>query len=222
MSSVVVDIETIGIDFESLDAKRKEYLLKYGENEEDRKKTKDSLALYPLTGEIVAIGMLNPDTQKGCVLFQNNKGDKINQDEKGILYESGSEKEILEKFWDMMKSYNQIITFNGRGFDAPYLLMRSLVHRVRPTKNILGYRFESNNHCDLLDQLTFYGAVRKYNLDFYAKSFGIKSSKDGGVDGSMVGEMYKNGKYLEIARYCYQDLVTTGEIYNIWNKYLKF
>jgi 3'-5' exonuclease len=222
MSSIIVDIETVGIDFESLDEKRKEYLLKYSENDEEKEKIKTSLGLYPLTGEIVAIGMLNPETEKGCVLFQNKNSEKIEIEEEGIRYESGSEKEILEKFWDMMKSYSQIVTFNGRGFDAPYLMMRSLVHRIRPTKNLMGYRFESQNHCDLLDQLTFYGANRKYNLDFFAKTFGIKSSKDGGIDGSMVGDMHRDGKYLEIARYCYSDLVTTKEIFKIWNKYLRF
>ena len=86
----------------------------------------------------------------------------------------------------------------------------------------MGYRYDYKEHCDLLEQMTFYGAVRKYNLDFYAKSYGIKSSKDGGIDGSMVGDFYKKGKYLDIARYCVRDLVTTKELYDIWDKYVRF
>lgn len=222
MNKVIVDIETIGFDFDSLDKKRKEYLLKYGETEAEREEIKNRLSLYPLTGEIVTIGMLNPETNKGIVFFQN-KEEKIEKfEEDGIVFEAGSEKEILEKFWEAVKKYQQVITFNGRGFDAPFLMLRSAINKVRTTKNLLGYRFESSNHCDLLEQLTFYGAVRKYNLDFYAKAFNIKSSKDEGVDGSMVSQMYKQKKYLEVARYCARDLQTTKELFEYWEKYLRF
>lgn len=222
MSKIIVDIETSGFDFESFDKKSQEYLLKYAESDAEREDIKSKLALYPLTGEIVTIGMLNPETMKGASLFQNGNGTAESFEENGITYESGTEKEILEKFWDKAKNYNQVITFNGRGFDAPFLIMRSAVHNVRPTKNLMGYRYDAKEHCDLLDQLTFYGATRKFSLDFYAKSFGIKSSKEEGVDGSMVGEMYLAGKYLDIARYCVRDLVTTKELYDRWNEYIRF
>ena len=221
MSKVIIDIETVGVDFESLSPSQKEYLLKYSESDEQGEKIKNTLGLYPLTGEIVAIGMLNPDTMKGCMLFQSGEEVLEKKEEDGIVYETGSEKEILEKFWDRVNSYDQIITFNGRGFDAPYLIFRSAVHRIRPTKNLMGYRYDAKEHCDLLDQLTFYGATRKYNLDFYARSFGIKSSKDEGIDGSMVGEMYKQGKYLDIARYCARDLAATKELFEVWEKYIR-
>lgn len=222
MSRIIVDIETVGFDFNVFDAKSQEYLLKYAKTEEEKIEIKKNTALHPFTGEVVAIGMLNPDTMKGCVLFQNNGQKTEKFDEEGIAYEAGAEKEILEKFWERVKTYNQVITFNGRSFDAPYLSIRSALNKVRPTKNLMGYRYNHNEHCDLLDQLTFYGASRRYTLDFCAKVFGIKSSKDEGVDGSMVGDLYKTGKYLDIARYCYRDLVTTKELYEYWDKYLRF
>lgn len=222
MSKIIVDIETVGADFEDFTKKQQEYLLKYAENEKEIQQTKEMLGLYPLTGEVVAVGMLNPETNKGVMLYQNGGEKSDDFEEDGVLFEAGSEKEILQKFWDFTKNYKQIITFNGRGFDVPYLMMRSAVHKIRPSRNLLGYRFDHKEHCDLLDQLTFYGATRKYNMDFYAKSFGIKSSKDEGIDGSMVGELYKKGEYLKIAKYCVRDLITTGEIYDRWNKYLRF
>ncbi|HPN96556.1 MAG TPA: ribonuclease H-like domain-containing protein [Candidatus Moranbacteria bacterium] len=222
MSKIIVDIETIGFDFDSFDKKSQEYLLKFSETEEDKLETKNRLSLYPMSGEIVTIGMLNPDTMKGCVLFQN-KGMKMEKkEENGIVFETGNEKEILEKFWERVKTYNQVITFNGRGFDGPFLVLRSSIHKIKTTKNLMGYRYNYREHCDLLDQLTFYGAIRKYNLDFYAKSFGIKSSKEEGVDGSMVGQMYKEGKYMEVAEYCLRDLLTTKEIFDYWDKYIRF
>lgn len=222
MASVIVDIETIGFDFESFPEKSREYLLKYADSDEKKDEIKTRTGLYPLTGEVVTIGMLNPQTLKGVVLFQN-KEEKIDDfEEDGVSYQSGSEKEILEKFWKNLANFDQVVTFNGRGFDAPFLMLRSAIYKIRPSKNLMGYRYDSNVHCDLMDQLTFYGAVRKYNLDFYAKFFGIKSSKDEGIDGSMVGDLYKKGKYLDVARYCFRDLMTTKEIYDYWNNYLRF
>lgn len=222
MSRVIVDIETIGRDFEAYDKKSQDYLLKYAEDDEEKEAVRKSLALHALTGEIVTIGMLNPDTGRGVVLFQS-KGEEIDSlEENGLLYEAGSEKEILEKFWDMVKTYDQIITFNGRGFDIPYLMMRSAINKVRTSRNFMGYRYNPKEHCDLMEQLTFYGATRKFNLDFYAKSFGIKSSKDEGIDGSMVGELYKEKRYLDVARYCHRDLLTTKELHEYWDKYLRF
>jgi len=222
MAKIIIDIETVGFDFESFDARSQEYLLKYGETEAEKEEIKNKLALYPLTGEIVTIGMLNPETDKGYALFQNNGGAAERSEEKGIIFESGSEKEILEKFWNFVGNYQQAITFNGRGFDLPYLMLRSAIYKIQPSRNFMGYRFDYKVHCDLLEQLTFYGAVRKFNLDFYAKSFGIKSSKDAGMDGSMVGEMYQAGKFKEIAAYCVRDLFTTKGLYEYWDKYLRF
>ncbi|MFZ2188840.1 MAG: ribonuclease H-like domain-containing protein [Candidatus Moraniibacteriota bacterium] len=222
MSKVIVDIETIGFDFEEFERKTQEYLLKYSESDEEREEVKRKLALNPLTGEIVTIGMLNPETQKGIVLFQNRGEEVVLFEEHGLTYESGTEKEILEKFWELVKNYDQVITFNGRSFDAPFLALRSAKHALHPTKNLFGYRYDHRAHCDLLEQLTFYGATRRYTLDFYAKFFGVSSSKDDGISGDMVGELYQSGKYLEIARYCARDLATTGGLYAYWDKYLRF
>jgi hypothetical protein len=222
MSKIIVDIETVGFDFESYDAKSQEYLLKFAETEEEKEDAKKKLSLFPLTGEVVAIGMLNPDTMRGTVLFQDKNSKTPRLEENDIVYESGNEVEILEKFWDIVKTYDQVITFNGRGFDAPYLMLRSAVHKIRATKNMMGYRYDFKEHCDLMEQLTFYGATRKFSLDFYATSFGIKSSKADGIDGSRVGDFYKKGKYMDIARYCFRDLVATKELYDYWDKYLRF
>ena len=71
----------------------------------------------------------------------------------------------------------EIITFNGRGFDCPFILIRSAVHKIKPTKDLMPNRY-NGVHIDLLDQLTFYGASRrKFSLDMWCKTFGIKAPK---------------------------------------------
>jgi DNA polymerase elongation subunit (family B) len=219
---IIIDIETIGQDFESMDRTSKEYILKYSETEDEIKAAKEGLGLYPLTGEVVAIGMLNPDSDKGAVYYQAPGGAHEPLEEDGIEYIADSEAGILKRFWDAVKYYNQIITFNGRGFDAPYLLIRSAIHKIQPTKELMPNRY-SLSHCDLIDVLTFYGAVRrKFSLHMWCKAFGIKSPKEEGVTGYEVPDLFKQKEYLTIARYCVGDLYATKELYEYWDNYIRF
>lgn len=225
---LIFDIETIGVEFETLDKISREYIEKYTEDEEELEEAKERLGFSPLTGEVVTIGILNPETNKGAVYLRANSKSQIanSELEEGISVEIGDEKQILEKFWEAAKSYNYFITFNGRTFDVPFLMIRSAILGVRPTKNLLSNRYLSlqkydATHVDLLDQLTFYGAVRKkFNLHFWTKAFGIKSPKEKGITGDEVGKLYKEGKLLEIAKYNLGDLMATKELHERWNKYL--
>ena len=222
MSKIVVDIETIGADFEAFDESTKEYLLKYAETEDEVKAVKEGLGFSPLTGEIVAIGMLNPDTNKGVVYYQSPEVLQETLEEDGIEYVSDTEAGILGKFWDTVKHYDQFITFNGRGFDAPFLLMRSAIHKIKPTKDLMPNRYNLS-HADLIDLLTFYGAVRrKFSLHMWCKAFNIKSPKEEGVTGYQVPELFREQQYLTIAKYCAGDLYATAELYDYWDKYVRF
>lgn len=222
MSRVIFDIETVGKDFEILEKSVQEYLLRYAETEAAKEEVKDSLSFYPLTAEIVTIGLLDPDTKKGFVFFQNAGDTVLPFEEDGIRYEVGTEKEILKKFWDIIRDYKQIITFNGRGFDCPFILVRSAVHKIKPKKELMPNRY-SDAHIDLLDQLTFFGASRRrFSLDMWCRTFGIKSPKQDGVTGYEVKDLFKAKKYYDIAKYCVGDLKATGELLTYWEKYIRF
>ncbi|MBA4348706.1 MAG: 3'-5' exonuclease [Thermodesulfovibrio sp.] len=222
MSRIILDIETVGVDFESLEDSTKEYLLKWAETEEEEERVKESLSFYPVTGEVIAIGMLNPDSNKGAVYFQASGNMLLPFEENGIRFECGTEKEILEKFWQTIKSYDQFITFNGRAFDCPFIMIRSAVNRIKPLKDLLPNRYNSA-HIDLLDQLTFYGASkRRFSLDMWCKTFGIKSPKSEGITGYDIKNLFQSGKYVDIARYCAGDLKATKELFSIWENYIKF
>ncbi len=219
---IVIDIETIGKDFESFDDMTKEYLLKFAETEDQIKEAKDSLAFSPLTGEIVAIGMLNPDTKRGAVFFQAPDNAPEPFEEEGIQFISDTEAGILQRFWEAVKNYDQVITFNGRAFDAPFIMIRSAVHGIKPTKDLMNNRY-SPSHIDLFDHLSFFGAVRrKFSLHMWCKAFGIKSPKEEGVTGLEVKTLFNDGKYIEIARYCRGDLYATKELFDRWNKFVRY
>jgi DNA polymerase elongation subunit (family B) len=222
MSYLVFDIETIGDSWDSLDPETQTYLLKYAETEEQQELVKTTLGLYPLTGQIVAIGLYDPDKDIKSVYLQAPKGNLEERYEKeGVHYLVGTEAEILEKFWATIRKYSTFITFNGRAFDCPYILMRSAVHKIKPTKNLIPYRYSDKEHVDLFDQLTFYNTTKRFNLDYFCKRFGIISPKSEGVTGLDVPELFSKGEYQQIAEYCMRDVIATGELFQIWLDYIK-
>lgn len=221
MSNVVFDIETLGFELDAFDETQQEYLLKFADTEEKHAEEIQKFALHAMTGQIIAIGMYNPETAGGKVFYQADEKEEWKSDDGKMVYVSGSEKEILEHFWSTLSKYRKFITFNGRGFDCPFLMLRSMLLGVPATRNLIPYRYSMKTHIDLLEALTFYGAVRKFNLDFYCKQFGIKSPKAEGVTGLSLGPMFKEKRFREIAEYCGRDIAATAELYHRVQGYLE-
>jgi uncharacterized protein YprB with RNaseH-like and TPR domain len=234
--ALIFDIETIGVDFDGLDEMTKKNLTHWIEKEADDedkyknmlKDMKDGLGFSPLTGEIAAIGIYNTDRGAGVVYFRA-PGEQIDEFTEGnFLFKPMTEEEMLRNFWEGAKNYNEFISFNGRGFDAPFLMVRSALYKIKPTKDLMSNRYLTSQrfdakHIDLLDQLSFYGAVRhKRSLHLYCYALGIKSPKTEGITGDDVARLFKEKKYIEIARYNSWDLTATKELYDIWKNYIKF
>lgn len=235
MATLIFDIETSALPLESFDEAQQEYLFRECEKLPDeparlarRAEIERQFNLWPLTAQVVCIAMLNADTSRGQVLF--TAGDyEEGADEAGPVefVACMDEVELLTAFWDVAKHYENVVTFNGRGFDVPFLYLRSAVLNVGISrKNWLGYRYATEPHCDLAEQLTFYGvsgregAARRFNLDFYCKSFGIESPKAQGVTGADVNQLMAEGRYREIAEYCLRDVKATVLLYQFWRERL--
>ena len=220
MSHIVLDIETLSFPVESFDETQQTYLLKFADTDADRVEAIQKLNLYPTTAQLIAVGMLNPETNRGKILFQSDELMDYYSDDESVHFKSGNEKDILEQFWLDIGHYDQFITFNGRAFDCPFLMMRSAILQVQPTRNLMPYRYDASVHCDLLEQFTFYGALRKFNLDFYCKSFGIESPKMQGVTGLDMKQLTEEKRFREIAEYNLRDLKATAELFRRWEKFL--
>ena len=218
MGAIVFDIETVGVDFDGLSEATQENLLKRAETDEEKQAVRESLGLYPLTGEIVAIAMLEAETDNGVVFFQAPNEKIENFSEENVDYIVCSEKEILENFWRQVRAYNQIVTFNGRGFDCPYVMIRSGINKLKASKDLMPYRYDTKIHIDLFDQLGFYGATRRgFSLHMWCEAFGITSPKVEGVSGGDVRKLYDDKKYTDIAQYCMRDVVATRDLYLAWH-----
>ncbi len=235
MATLIFDIETSALPVENFDEAQQEYLFRDAQKlpEEAARAAKmaelrQMMSLWPFTAQVVCVAMLNADSSKGQVLFT---ADDFEED----AIEGGpvefvpcvDEVEMLTAFWDVARHYDQVVTFNGRGFDVPFLYLRSAQLGVPISrKDWLGYRFATEPHCDLAEQLTFYGvsgregAARRFNLDFYCKAFGIESPKSQGVSGTDVGRLMGEGRFREIAEYCLRDVQATVQLYRLWRERL--
>lgn len=235
MATLVFDIETSALPLDAFDEAQQEYLLRDTESLPDeaakqarRQEIQHLMALWPLTAQVLCIAMLNAETERGKVLFTADDFEASGEPGGPVEFTAcADEGELLAAFWDVAKHYDQIVTFNGRGFDVPFVYLRSAQLQVPISKkNWLGYRFATEPHCDLAEQFTFYnvsgrdGAARRFNLDFYCKAFGIRSPKSEGVSGMDVARLRDEGKFREIAEYCLRDVQATVQLYHVWKERL--
>ena len=235
MAHLVFDIETSAVPLEHFDGAQIEYLFREAQKlpEPEARQARQAelqqqLNLYPFTAHVVCIAMLNVDTSRGQVLFTADDVETANRGDAPVEFiPCVDETELLTAFWKTARHYETIVTFNGRSFDVPFVYLRSALLNVPISrKDWLGYRFQTEPHCDLAEQFTFYGvsgrdgAARRFNLDFYCKAFGIESPKSQGVSGLDVNNLLAAGCYREIAEYCLRDVRATVDLYRIWKERL--
>lgn len=235
MAILIFDIETSALPVSEFDEAQQEFLFREAlrcPDEESQQAKRNEIAqmmsLWPATAQVVCVAMLNASTSRGQVLFLAEDYDSLQNEGQDVEFvPCVDEAELLTAFWDTARHYEEIVTFNGRGFDVPFLYLRSAILNVPITrKDWLGYRYSVSPHCDLLEQLTFYGvsgregAARRFNLDFYCKLFGIPSPKGEGVTGHDVTEMIAAGMYEQIAQYCLRDVHATRLLYQVWKERL--
>ncbi len=230
MATLVLDIETVGTPWNTLDGVTQAALTRWiertsatdKERNERIETLKNELGFSPLTGEIVALGVYDVERELGAVYVQGDGA--LSQDYDGFSITSCSEKEMLEDFWDSARSYDVFVTFNGRSFDLPFILHRSVVHGVMPSVEIMRKRYlaqqTSPYHIDLQDELTFYGAMfKRPSLHMFCQAYGISSPKQS-IDGDTVAALFKEKKYLDIAKYNAGDVRATTSLYQKWYQYL--
>lgn len=232
MPTLIFDIETVGERWDDLDEITQQTLTRWvdrtARNEEERtarvQDIKDGLGFSPLTGYVVSIAVYDLERAQGAVYYSADS-DLADEEAGGFVYKQRTEATMLRDFWEGGRLYDTFVTFNGRGFDVPFLLHRSVVHNVVPTVDLMRRRYLSQQrppyHIDLQDELTYYGAMfRRPSLHLFCRAYGIESPKSDKVSGDAVADLYQQGKYKEIAEYNAADVVATTELYGRWQQYL--
>jgi hypothetical protein len=135
---------------------------------------------------------------------------------------SDDEEDIISHFFEFIEKDNpKLVSFNGRSFDMPMLLIRAMkydltLHAFFDTNNPqvgknkwenYRQRYSENFHTDLMDSISQFGAARGLKLDTLCTMADIPGKYD--VSGDQVMELFYQGKIDKIKEYCQSDVLNT-------------
>ena len=154
----------------------------------------DRAALDPLTGRVVAVGLLYPDSGEFVVLGDDD------------------EAATLREFWNVCRGQqgriNQLVGFNTHLFDLPFLIRRSWKHRVAVPFGIRRGRYWSDEMVDLRDGWQLGDRMAKGSLDVIAKHLGV-GAKNG--NGKAFAELWASDRAQAVA-YLRNDVQLTAKV----------
>jgi predicted PolB exonuclease-like 3'-5' exonuclease len=125
---------------------------------------------------------------------------------------------LLHKLWGELERCQTFATFNGAGFDIPFLLRRSWYMHVKPTTKFELWKpwVPHGNHFDLRLILHDGDRMAKGSLAFYAKQ---KLWEETIGDGSTVGAWWFGRDYDSIREHNITDAELTYKLYKSMEGY---
>ena len=184
----------------------------------DPRASLNRLSLYPGLAQVVAVGLWSEAARRVTTLaLHPGLGVERRELDQGtdrvVFFER--EADLLRSFWDRIGAAvergERLVSFNGRGFDGPILLVRSSVLGVAPTVDLA--RRGLRPHCDLDQVFSFFGAYRQHlSLDYWCHVYDVASPK-AGMNGGDVAGAYERREYAAIAEYALRDARATAEIF---------
>ena len=126
-----------------------------------------------------------------------------------------SEVELLRAFWALAGHASCVVSYNGRSFDVPFLVGRSLIHEVPVRVDLISSKYSLRPHLDLYQVLgagAGAGGRGPASLDVVCWALGLASPKEE-MDGSMVATTYAKGDLASIALYNAGDVRATTAVY---------
>lgn len=211
--ALVFDIETVGQVFTSLGEWEQDYFLNNLEkNTTNRSEAKNKTGLYAFFGFVCSIAAKDTTTGQGTVF---HLCDVSLNNPKGFEVKTFSEESnLLEAFWVLCGQYQTFISFNGSGFDFPYLFLRSALKRVKVP--IRMSNLDRSQHVDLSQKFTQGG--RSFKLEALTRFFGLSNPKEKGVSGLHVSNLYKKGEHQAIVDYVSRDVDSTHQLYDLYRQ----
>jgi DNA polymerase elongation subunit (family B) len=158
-----------------------------------------------LEGQIVCIGYKIESLLPGIAPIS---GVVIDSDEQKVMQGFS---DILTKLIESNAKYTPIlwIGHNLAKFDIPYIFHKAIKYNCK----LKNYLPKSNkDYFDTMKQWAPTDYNRLTSLKKIAKFLGIDQS---GTDGSMVWDMWKDGKLEDIAKYCAEDVEITNQVYKL-------
>jgi hypothetical protein len=169
------------------------------------------MGMSPFFGKVVslAVGEGEAEDDEVSVLAVPPEGVEVTDAPKWLRLMS--EADLLRAFWALASRAETVVSFNGRGFDVPFLVTRSMIHGIPARVDLLSQRFALRPHLDLWEIVGGRGNGPS-KLDVVCWALGIESPKET-MDGSMVAPAYERGEIVEIATYNRHDVRATSAVY---------
>jgi predicted PolB exonuclease-like 3'-5' exonuclease len=124
----------------------------------------------------------------------------------------GQETDIIKNFWKLAADSNLFVGHNILDFDLRFIYQRSVIHQIKPSRDIPFSRFRNAPIYDTMHEWSKWGREHT-SLDALAKALGIPSPKEN-LDGSKVYPYYRAGRLGEIIAYCKRDVDSVRQIYH--------
>jgi uncharacterized protein YprB with RNaseH-like and TPR domain len=157
----------------------------------------DKAALDPLTGRVIAIGMLDLETDKFFIIGHED------------------EARTLTEFWEAsqgeMGRLNSMLGFNIFNFDLPFLIRRSWKHRIKVPFGIRRGRYWGDQLVDLRDAWQLGDRQARGSLDTIARHLGV-GAKNG--EGKAFAELWLNDRPKAEA-YLHNDIELTAKVADV-------
>lgn len=123
----------------------------------------------------------------------------------------GEETDIIKNFWQLIFDCHLFVGHNILDFDLRFMYQRSIIHQIKPSREIPFTRFRNNPIFDTMQEWSKWGREHA-SLDNLSKALGIPSPKES-LDGSKVYPYYRAGKLDEICEYCKRDVESVRAVY---------
>lgn len=199
MKRMCLDIETIPADGDKIDTLKKLWEEIKKKNVANGKKIENDFETFFRNtsfqgefGRILCISYAIDDEKVECLV--------------------GDEKTMLKDFWEMARDVNQFIGHNIMEFDLRFIYKRSIIHGVKPSRDLSFARYRSEPIYDTMKEWDKWAAAG-VSLHRLTTALGVTSPKEEGIDGSKVYDYYLAGKVDEIVEYCKRDVAATRAVY---------
>lgn len=167
-------------------------------------------ALDPWAGQIVCIAWKLVDEDYDDIVINT--------------LDYNNELELLKEFEFELRGYPKkqfdkmsVVHFVGhniKSFDIPYLYLRAAKYDLKWLQQIIPNGFQRDRIYDTMEMCAVTARMTpdKYvSLDKACRFFGLDGKGD--IDGSMVYDLYKEGRYQEISDYCKADVERVIELH---------
>lgn len=170
-------------------------------NEEITAEESKKAALDALAGRIVCISFIIVDEFNA---------------QSAVSMVSDDEARLLIDFWKTLRQENikSFVAHNGLSFDLPYIWKRSVINQIKPSISLDLRRYRNDFVYDTMCVWANWEPRGNPSLNALANGLGIGAKSS---SGDQVLQLWREGRYREIADYCLWDCWLTYQCYGRMN-----